>query len=49
MQEGLIAYEGRDYVPSQFLRPETVARVVVDAVNAPPDADIREIIVRPRS
>jgi NADP-dependent 3-hydroxy acid dehydrogenase YdfG len=48
MQEDLIAYEGRDYDPSQFLRPETVAKVVADAVNAPPDADIREIIVRPR-
>jgi NADP-dependent 3-hydroxy acid dehydrogenase YdfG len=49
MQEDLVAYEGRDYDPSHFLSPSTVARVVVDAVNAPPDADIREIIVRPRS
>jgi len=48
MQEGLIEYEGRDYDPSHFLSPETVAKVVVDAVNAPPDADIREVIVRPR-
>jgi NADP-dependent 3-hydroxy acid dehydrogenase YdfG len=48
MQEGLIAYEGKDYDPSQFLQPETVAKVVADAVNAPPDAHIREVIVRPR-
>jgi NADP-dependent 3-hydroxy acid dehydrogenase YdfG len=48
MQEGLIAYEGRDYDPSHFLSPETVAKVVADAINAPPDADIREVIVRPR-
>jgi NADP-dependent 3-hydroxy acid dehydrogenase YdfG len=48
MQEGLIAYEGKDYDPSQFLSPETVAKIVADAVNAPPDADIREVIVRPR-
>jgi NADP-dependent 3-hydroxy acid dehydrogenase YdfG len=48
MQEGLVAYEGRDYDPSHFLQPETVAKVVADAVNAPPDADIREVIVRPR-
>jgi len=48
MQEGLIEYEGRDFDPSHFLSPETVAKVVVDAVNAPPDADIREVIVRPR-
>jgi len=48
MQEGLVAYEGRDYDPSQFLSPETVAKVVADAVNAPPDAEIHEVIVRPR-
>jgi NADP-dependent 3-hydroxy acid dehydrogenase YdfG len=48
MQEGLIAYEGRDYDPSQFLSPQTVAKVVADAVHAPPDAQINEVIVRPR-
>jgi NADP-dependent 3-hydroxy acid dehydrogenase YdfG len=48
MQEGLVAYEGREYDPSRFLSPETVAKVTVDAVNAPPDAQINEVIVRPR-
>lgn len=48
MQEGLIAYEGKEYDPSRFLSPETVAQVVADAVNAPPDAHIQEVIVRPR-
>ena len=48
MQEGLIAYEGRDYNPSRFLSPESVAEVVADAVNAPLDAHIHEVIVRPR-
>jgi NADP-dependent 3-hydroxy acid dehydrogenase YdfG len=48
MQEGLVAYEGREYDPSRFLSPETVARVTAEAVNAPPDADIHEVIVRPR-
>ena len=48
MQEGLIAYEGRDYDPSRFLSPESVAKVVAAAVNAPPDAHIQEVIVRPR-
>jgi NADP-dependent 3-hydroxy acid dehydrogenase YdfG len=48
MQEGLVAYEGRDYDPSHFLSPESVAKVVADAVNAPPDTEIREVIVRPR-
>ena len=48
MQEGLVAYEGKDYDPSRFLQPETVAKVVVDTINAPPDAHIHEVIVRPR-
>jgi NADP-dependent 3-hydroxy acid dehydrogenase YdfG len=48
MQEGLIAYEGKDYDPSQFLSPETVARVTADAINAPRDAQINEVVVRPR-
>ncbi|BBW99491.1 short chain dehydrogenase [Mycolicibacterium moriokaense] len=48
MQESLIAYEGREYTPEKFLSPETVAKVIADAVNAPRDAHIHEIIVRPR-
>jgi NADP-dependent 3-hydroxy acid dehydrogenase YdfG len=48
MQEDLTAYEGRDYDPEQFLSPQTVARVTADAVNAPRDAHIHEVIVRPR-
>jgi NADP-dependent 3-hydroxy acid dehydrogenase YdfG len=48
MQEGLIAYEGKDYDLSQFLSPETVAKVVADTINAPRDAQINEVIVRPR-
>jgi NADP-dependent 3-hydroxy acid dehydrogenase YdfG len=48
MQEGLVAYEGKDYEPSRFLSPETVAKVVADAVLAPADAHIQEVIVRPR-
>jgi len=48
MQEDLVAYEGGEYDPARFLSPETVAKVVADAVNAPSDADIREVVVRPR-
>lgn len=48
MQEDLVAYEGRDYDPEQFLSPQTVAQVTADAVNAPRDAHIHEVIVRPR-
>jgi NADP-dependent 3-hydroxy acid dehydrogenase YdfG len=48
MQEGLIAYEGRDYDPSKFLSPETVAKVIADVVDTPRDAQVHEVIVRPR-
>ena len=48
MQEDLVAYEGRAYDPDQFLSTRTVARVTADAVNAPRDAHIHEVIVRPR-
>lgn len=48
MQQDLVAYEGRDYHPEQFLSPETVAQVTADAINAPRDAHIHEVIVRPR-
>lgn len=48
MQEDLVAYEGREYDPEQFLSPQTVAQVTTDAINAPRDAHIHEVIVRPR-
>ena len=48
MQRDLVAYEERDYDASQFLSPQTVAAVVAQAVAAPPDAHVHEIVVRPR-
>jgi NADP-dependent 3-hydroxy acid dehydrogenase YdfG len=48
MQQDLIAYEGREYDPSRFLSPETVAKVIADAVHTPLDAHVHEVIVRPR-
>ncbi|AMO63972.1 short chain dehydrogenase [Mycolicibacterium phlei] len=47
MQEGLVAYEGGTYDPARFLSPETVAKVIADAVHTPPDAHVHEVIVRP--
>lgn len=47
MQRELIAYEGRDYDPGNFLRPETVAGLVASAVNTPRDGHVHEIVVRP--
>jgi NADP-dependent 3-hydroxy acid dehydrogenase YdfG len=48
MQRDLIAYEERDYVPEQFLSPDTVAAVVAQAVATPPDGHLREVVIRPR-
>jgi NADP-dependent 3-hydroxy acid dehydrogenase YdfG len=48
MQRDLIAYEERDYVPEQFLRADTVAAAVAEAVATPPDAHVHEVIIRPR-
>lgn len=48
MQEGLVAYEGGTYDPSRFLSPETVAGVIAEVVQSPPDAHVHEVIVRPR-
>ena len=49
MQEGLVAYEGGRYDPSRFLSPESVAKVIADAVHSPPDAHLHEVVVRPRA
>jgi NADP-dependent 3-hydroxy acid dehydrogenase YdfG len=48
MQEDLVAYEGREYDPGKYLSVQTVARVTADAVNAPRDAHVHVVIVRPR-
>lgn len=48
MQRDLVAFQGGEYDPSRFLRPDTVADVVAHAVAAPPDAHMHEVVVRPR-
>jgi NADP-dependent 3-hydroxy acid dehydrogenase YdfG len=47
MQRAVVAHEGGDYDASRFLRPESVARAVLLAVTAPPDADVTELSIRP--
>jgi NADP-dependent 3-hydroxy acid dehydrogenase YdfG len=49
MQRDLVAFEGGDYDPARFLRPETVAGVVADVVATPPDGHIHEVIIRQRA
>lgn len=48
MQRELVAYEGGEYDPERFLRPDTVAAVVADVVATPPDGHVHEVVVRPR-
>lgn len=48
MQREIIADEGREYDPEEFLRPESVAAAVLAAVNATDDAHVTEIVIRPR-
>ncbi len=47
MQRELVAFEGGDYNPARFLRPETVAGAVANVVATPPDGDIHEVVLRP--
>ena len=48
MQRDLVAYEGRDYNPADFLTPHTVAGVVATVVATPADAHTLEVVSRPR-
>lgn len=48
MQQDLVAYEGGEYDPGRFLRPDTVAEVVANAIRTPADAQLQEVVVRPR-
>lgn len=48
MQRAIVASEGREYDPSQFLSPGTVARAVRQVVEAPVDAHPTEVVLRPR-
>jgi NADP-dependent 3-hydroxy acid dehydrogenase YdfG len=48
MQRTVIAREGKEYSPGEYLRPESVADAVLAAVSASPDAHVTELVVRPR-
>lgn len=48
MQRDLVAYEGGEYDPGKFLRPETVAAVVANVVATPRDGHVHEVVIRQR-
>lgn len=48
MQRELVAFEGGEYDPARFLRPETVAAAVANVVATPPDGHVHDVVLRPR-
>jgi NADP-dependent 3-hydroxy acid dehydrogenase YdfG len=49
MQRELVSFEGGDYDAGKFLRADTVAAAVAQAINTPADGHLHEVILRPRS
>jgi len=47
MQRELVAFEGGEYDPGDFLRPATVAAAVASALATPPDGHVHEVVLRP--
>ena len=47
MQQEVHAYEGRPYHAEQFLQPEDVAAVVVNALSLPRTAEVTDLHIRP--
>ncbi|MBP2321908.1 short-subunit dehydrogenase [Kibdelosporangium banguiense] len=48
MQRDVRQAEGGDYEPEKYLKPETVAAAVLNAINTPGDAHPTEVVIRPR-
>jgi short-subunit dehydrogenase len=46
MQRQVRAHEGGEYDPAAFMSPETVARVIVNALETPRDATVTDVSVR---
>ncbi|GAA2529373.1 SDR family oxidoreductase [Pilimelia columellifera] len=48
MQESVHAQEGRTYHPARWIQPDSVALAVAAALDLPADAELTELVVRPR-
>lgn len=48
MQSDVHRQEGREYDETAWIRPETVAAAVVDAIDLGPDATVPDVVIRPR-
>ncbi|TDC09845.1 SDR family oxidoreductase [Nonomuraea longispora] len=49
MQRGVREFEGGEFEPERYLTPASVARAVLAAVTAGPDAHLTELTIRPRA
>ena len=49
MQRELRDFEGGEYRPEDYLRPETVAKMIADALRLPADTELADLRVSPRS
>ncbi|MER5256645.1 MULTISPECIES: SDR family oxidoreductase [unclassified Streptomyces] len=47
MQAKVHQQEGKDYVPSRFIDPESVATTILMAIDLPRDAEVNDLTVRP--
>lgn len=47
MQERVHQQEGRDYDPSRFIAPESVATTILTALDLPDDAALTDLTIRP--
>jgi NADP-dependent 3-hydroxy acid dehydrogenase YdfG len=48
MQRKLVEYEGGKYDAAHYLKPDTVARAIVDIVGTPADGHVHQIVLRQR-
>jgi NADP-dependent 3-hydroxy acid dehydrogenase YdfG len=48
MQEKVHTLEGREYVASRWLQPQTVAETLLHVLDLPADATVPEVTLRPR-
>jgi len=46
MQRGVRDFEGGEYVPEHYMRPESVANIIRAAIDTPRDAHVHEIVIR---
>ena len=47
MQQKVHEQEGREYDPSEWIRPETVAEAILHVLDLPTDAMVSDLMVRP--